>query len=285
MIRPVRYRELGDSCGHVMGAAWMRCVAPATGRYPTCRIRPRDPGWDAAPGVFLHGSQSSPSAEARPRSGFVLTWLSTASGGAERSIAELAAALHAKDHAVHVILWDMSGRPTGEPVAETHPFEMTRVDGLAGYRRVLVAALRSPAVTTLLSTHRTAAVDLSLARDSDVLIIPVLRALLLPHGHLRMVAPVSGDLVATAPHRMDWNLFASAGCWVGVSAAATASLLRAAPKPLPVATIDNGVRSECPPLRTPGQVQRLAVVARLEGWKRVDRVISAFLVRQPPIAS
>jgi len=76
---------------------------------------------------------------------------------------------------------------------------------------------------------------------------------------------------------MDWSLLSTADCRVGVSRAASASLAEHVSTRLRVQTIYNGVpiNGRGAPARN-GRVRRLAVVARAERWKRIDRVVSAF---------
>src|SRR5690606_350138 len=152
---------------------------------------------------------------------------------------------------------------------------VVRPTNAAAYRRALTEALRPGAV--LIGTHRTAAVDIEVARERGAVVLCVLRALLVPGGRLRLLDPGTGRLTPTPLGRLDWERLAGADCWVGVSAAATASLLRAAPLPVQVATIYNGIpRPERARVRPACAVRRLPVAARLEEWKNIDRVLAAF---------
>ncbi|MDA8370097.1 MAG: glycosyltransferase [Nocardiopsaceae bacterium] len=208
-----------------------------------------------------------------PPDRYVLTWVSTAPGGAERSVAELATTLCSGGHQVHVVLWDQAGR-TLSPALPL-PFDLTLVTDFAAYRQALDQAL-APGAMALISTHRTATVDIDAARPHGVVVLPVLRALLLDQGRLRMLDPATGHLRATPLPQVDWDAWARAHCWVGVSAAATRSLTHHAPRPIRALTIHNGVAADHLPFSTPGRVRRAAVVARLEEWKRIDRVIDAY---------
>lgn len=213
------------------------------------------------------------SRSAMPPNRYVLTWVSTAPGGAERSVAELATALCAQGHQVHVVLWDQAGR-TLTPALPL-PFHLTLVENFADYCEALDRAL-APGAMALISTHRTASVDIDAAHCHGVVALPVLRALLLGQGRLRMLDPVTGKLRATPLMEVDWDAWTTAHCWVGVSAAATRSLTHHAPRPVRALTIHNGVAADHLPLSTPGRIRRVAVVARLEEWKRIDRVIDAY---------
>lgn len=99
-----------------------------------------------------------------PPDRYVLTWVSTAPGGAERSVAELATALCAQGHQVHVVLWDQAGR-TLSP-ALSLPFQLSLVTDFTSYREALEQAL-APGAMALISTHRTASVDIAAARRHE----------------------------------------------------------------------------------------------------------------------
>jgi glycosyltransferase involved in cell wall biosynthesis len=213
------------------------------------------------------------SRSAMPPDRYVLTWVSTALGGAERSVAELATTLSARGHQVHVVLWDQAGRTL--PPALPLPFELSLVDTFDAYREALRRAL-TPGAMALIGTHRTATVDIGVAVERGVVVLPVLRALLLDEGRLRMLDAATGTLRAMALPEVEWGQWARAHCWVGVSAAATRSLIRRAPSPLRALTIHNGVAADHLPLSRPGCLRHFAVVARMEEWKRVDRVIDAY---------
>lgn len=201
------------------------------------------------------GGSDEPQHDAPDR--YVLTWVSTAPGGAERSVAELAATLSARGHQVHVVLWDQAGR-TLSP-APPLPFQLTLVENFDAYRQALGQAL-APGAMALISTHRTATVDIAAAHRHGVVALPVLRALLLGEGRLRMLDAATGHLRAMAPCEVDWDQWARAHCWAGVSAAATRSLTHQAPHPIRTVTIHNGVAADHLPISTPDRIRRLAVV-------------------------
>ncbi|MBV9139747.1 MAG: glycosyltransferase family 4 protein [Pseudonocardiales bacterium] len=202
----------------------------------------------------------------------VLTWLSTATGGAERSVVELAQALAGQGWKVAVVWWDTTNG-TQLPIVGGG-VDLHRVTRWPAYRAVLAEVLaRTP--TVVITTHRTAGLDIPLARACGACVIAVLRAVLVPDGRLRMVDPTSGALVGRRPADVEGSVWAGADCWVGVSATATRSLEQVVPWSVCRVTIYNGVPLEAPPLRPRGTTVRAGVVARLELWKRLDRILAA----------
>ena len=171
---------------------------------------------------------------------FVLTWLSTAAGGAERSVAELASALADSGHEVVLVWWDATG--TDAATVVDRRVIVRRVADLTCYRATLRAALDSSIASVMIGTHRTMHVDVVMARCHAVPVIVVVRALLLTTGRLRILNDMSGQLSGCTPDEMNWNLLAATDCWVGVSAAATQCLLAHAPQGARVEQIYNGVR-------------------------------------------
>lgn len=206
---------------------------------------------------------------------FVLTWLSTAAGGAERSVGELAGSLAAAGHQVTLVWWDATGTDGSTPADQR--VTVYRVANLPGYRAAVRTAVGSGVGSVMIGTHRTMLVDVAIAQHYDVPVIVVVRALLLAEGRLRILDGTSGQLEARTPHELNWEVLAEADCWVGVSTAATRCLLDRAPGGIRVKRIYNGVpigaRS---PLRTPHRVRHIGVAARAEPWKRLDRLFTGF---------
>jgi glycosyltransferase involved in cell wall biosynthesis len=205
---------------------------------------------------------------------FVLTWLSTAAGGAERSVAELTSALASSGHEVMLVWWDATG--TESDTLLDQGVAVYRVADLLSYRAALQAALGSGTESVVIGTHRTMLVDVAMAQRHTAPIIVVVRALLLAEGRLRILDEVSGQLIGRTPHELNWNVLAAADCWVGVSTAATRCLLAHVPQGVRVERIYNGVpvSAQWTP-RTPGRVRRIGIAARAEPWKRIDRLFPA----------
>lgn len=206
---------------------------------------------------------------------FVLTWLSTAAGGAERSVGELAGALARFGNEVTLVWWDATGNGLNTLVDPR--VAVRRVADLPGYRAALRTALCSGTGSVVIGTHRTMLVDVLLARRHGTPVIIVVRALLLAEGRPRILDEVSGQLVGRTPQELDWDVLAEADCWVGVSAAATRCLLAHAPRGIRVEWIYNGVSIDAPrPPQRPRRVRHVGVAARAEPWKRIDRLFTAF---------
>jgi glycosyltransferase involved in cell wall biosynthesis len=206
---------------------------------------------------------------------FVLTWLSTAAGGAERSVGELAVALAADGHEVVLVWWDTTSADTN--TLDDHQVTVCQVADLPGYRAAMGRALHTAAGAVVISTHRTMLVDVAMAQWHAVPIVVVVRALLLAEGRLRILDEVSGQLGGHTPHELNWDVLAAADCWVGVSTAATRCLLAHAPQGIRVERIYNGVPVNTQGLpQLPRRVRHIGVVARAEPWKRIDRLFTAF---------
>lgn len=207
---------------------------------------------------------------------FVLTWLSTATGGAERSVGELASALAATGHEVALVWWDANG--TDASTLADQRVAVHRVADLPSYRAAMRATLCPSVGSVVIATHRTMLVDVPMAQSHAVPVIVVMRGLLLDDGRLRILDGVTGQLVGRATHELNWDVLAEADCWVGVSVAATRCLLAHAPKGVRAELIYNGVPVHNIQLlpRIPRRVQRIGVAARAEPWKRLDRIFTAF---------
>lgn len=205
----------------------------------------------------------------------VLTWLTTASGGAERSTLELARGLRELlGVEVAVVWWDNGGALRPDPQG----VRMRQVADHDAYERALVTELgMDPAGTVLIGAHRTAMVDIALAEYFAVPVISVLRGILVADQGLRTVDPRERRLVPRLPGELDWDILSRAGCWVGVSGAATRSIRELSPRPVNAVTIHNAVRLGLyRKVRKPPLPRRFSVVARTEPWKLIDRVIHAF---------
>jgi glycosyltransferase involved in cell wall biosynthesis len=204
---------------------------------------------------------------------FVFTWLSTAVGGAERSVVDLAHALAVQGHEVAVLWWDTT-RGTDLPAA-SGGVDLRRVTTWTAYRSKLNDLLATkPSV--LITTHRTAAVDIAAGHAGGACVIAVLRAILVPDGRLRTVDPATGMLVGRCLAGLDQPMPGQADCWVGVSAAAAASLDLVLPPAACRMTIYNGVPLDAPAIQPRARTVRFGVVARLVMWKRLDRIIAGF---------
>src|SRR5262245_51555697 len=94
----------------------------------------------------------------------VLTWLTTAEGGAERSTLELAHGLKRLMGIDVVILWWSYDADSNAPTTRLG-VRLHHVTNMAAYVSALTAELaRDPRSTVLIGTHRTALVDVQIAR-------------------------------------------------------------------------------------------------------------------------
>ncbi|MEO3854430.1 glycosyltransferase family 4 protein [Acrocarpospora sp. B8E8] len=210
----------------------------------------------------------------------VLTWLSTAYGGAEMLMPEIAEQLALLGAQVSVVWWRLGG-PSYLGSAER--VQLHEATTASGYRAALAAAIGNNAAgTVVISNHRTVPVDLDQAQNVPVL--AVAHAILQKGEPLRLVDPGSGELVGQAPEHWPWHLLERAACWVGISAASADSVRAVGPPGLPVTVIHNGVAV---PERTParaerGQLLRVAAVGRPVAWKRLEDIVAA--VAHPMLA-
>ena len=205
----------------------------------------------------------------------VLTWVTTARGGAEKSVPELAAHLARMGAAVDLVWW----RKNGPPPNSSFPVRVHEVSDWTGYREALAQAAkpwaghRNPVI---LSNHRTAAADVRLAPHAAV--VPVLRHVLEPEQVLRVIDPETGLLVSSTFAALPWDTLARVPVWVGISAASALSVRRCAPAGTEVIAIPNGVAVPArPPAAIRPRTDRLlvATVARTVPWKRLDHLIRA----------
>lgn len=202
----------------------------------------------------------------------VLTWLSTAQGGAEKSIAELADALASQGVPTHLIWWPATVEAPAAPVL--NEAKVTGVADWDGYRRTVTGLAANQAGTVVISSHRTAAADIVICGTTPVL--SVLRGAVPPGRPLRVIAPGTGRIELLLPEQMPGGLLGKAR-WIGISEAASASA-RLFPGVKEARTVYNGVPlPPAAPPRTPPTpgILRVAVIARTVPWKRVEDVIYA----------
>lgn len=211
----------------------------------------------------------------------VLTWLATARGGAERSVRDLAnAAARMTGLPVDVVWWDY-GDAYGPGAHEIEPgVSWHAVDNTLAYAQTLRDVIAAdPRHTVVIGNHRTATTDVAVCDPVGVPVLVVMRALLVAEGQLRFIKRAHDpDLTPCKPADIDWRALSSAACWIGISRASAESVRRYAPPAVPVRTICNGLRLPHLPLwsKTRDSKRRLVVVSRIERWKRIDRVLSAY---------
>ncbi|MEW2001116.1 glycosyltransferase family 4 protein [Streptomyces coelicoflavus] len=204
----------------------------------------------------------------------VFTWVTTARGGAENSVTELAGNLARLVPSVDVVWWRQGG-PSAGSCAPAHVHEVT---DWHGYQQALTRVC-SPAddrPVVVISSHRTAAADVLLAPCARV--IPVVRHVVNADQVLRVISPTDGAMVERTIGTLPWEVLGSVPVWVGISHASSAALRRHAPHARYVSTIHNGVTipAEAPVRRRPDTGRLLiASVARTVPWKRVDHLVRA----------
>jgi glycosyltransferase involved in cell wall biosynthesis len=204
----------------------------------------------------------------------VLTWVTTARGGAENSVIELAGNLARLVPTVDVVWWRQGGPTAGHCV----PARVHEVTGWADYQQTL-SRLCAPAddrPVVVISNHRTAAADVVTAPYARV--IPVIRHVVNADQVLRVIDPYDGFMVERTIGRLRWELLASVPVWVGISDASSAALRTHAPQARFVTTIHNGVTipATVPAHNRPATGRLLvASVARTVPWKRVDQLVRA----------
>jgi glycosyltransferase involved in cell wall biosynthesis len=237
--------------------------------------RPDADGVESGPREPKRATIPPPKTEAAPIpviSTVVLTWLSTALGGAEKSVAELAEALALQGVRVRLVWWRATPEaaeapaPAGVEVQETRTWD--------GYRSAINAIAANRQSTVVISSHRTCAADVILAGWTPV--VSVLRGIAHPDRILRVLDPGTGRIEPVHPGQMPSHLLAQA-TWVGISDASSASA-KCLPGVTRATTIYNGVALPDVPLdrteKVPGQL-RVAVIARTVPWKRIDDLVYA----------
>jgi len=208
----------------------------------------------------------------------ILTWITTAQGGAEQSVPELATQLARLGVSVHVVWWRMGGPNYPGPGR----LNVTRVDDFEAYRAAL-NYLTTEEGTVVISSHRTAAVDVQISNSAPVL--ATLRCIIDPARSLRVVDPASGELVERRHQDWPWHILSGVTSWVGISGAAADAARHAFPPGTPVVAIPDGIAiPEVVPQasRTDPTPFRIAAVARTVAWKRVDALVRA--VADPRLA-
>lgn len=210
----------------------------------------------------------------------VLTWLATARGGAEGSVRDLAnATARITGLPVDVVWWDY-GDAYGPGTREIEPgVSWHAVDNAVSYAQTLRDVIAvDPRHTVVIGNHRTATTDVAVCDPAGVPVLVVMRALLVTDGHLRFIKRAHDpDLTPCSPADIDWRALSSAACWIGISRASAESVRRYAPPAVRVQTIRNGLRLPHLPLpKTRDSKRRLVVVSRMERWKRIDYVLSAY---------
>lgn len=216
----------------------------------------------------------------------VLTWLATSDGGAERSVPQLAAEISRQSGIQSdVVTLDWSnavegGRDDGK-----------RVTTAAAYRERLAGLLaRDPTGTVLISNHRTAAVDLTVADTFSVPALAVLRGIAVPGKRVRTLDPGTMTLVKTGWTDLGRQT-TGVHRWVGISRAGSRSLCAADPSFGDVAVVYNGVGIPETWRHTDGAARattpNFLVAARAERWKQLDLALRAFALihREVPAAT
>jgi glycosyltransferase involved in cell wall biosynthesis len=206
----------------------------------------------------------------------VLTWLSTAPGGAERSVLGLAAGLRQLGTAAEIVWWSYGPDRASPRFPPCVP--VTEVRHADEYQAALAAALDGAARdTVIVSAHRTAAIDIAAGRIRGVPVAAVMRALLADGCQMRYIAG-AGDsaLSLREPAELDWDGLA-ADAWIGISRASSNSVRKHARPGQRIETIYNGVGPGAgEPDLTPRVPRCFLLAGRLEQWKEPDRVLRAF---------
>ncbi|MFD8449839.1 glycosyltransferase family 4 protein [Streptomyces coelicoflavus] len=204
----------------------------------------------------------------------VLTWVTTARGGAENSVVELADNLSRLVPSVEVVWWRRGGPAAGR----CSPARVHEVSDWGSYQQAFVRACAPsdgrPVV--VISNHRTAAADVALAPHARV--IPVIRHVVNADQVLRVIDPGTGSMVGRTVGDLPWDLLSSVPVWVGISHASSAAFRVHAPRARYVSTIHNGVAI---PVTVPDGTRPatgrllIASVARTVPWKRTDHLVRA----------
>ncbi|MEH0609073.1 glycosyltransferase family 4 protein [Streptomyces scabiei] len=204
----------------------------------------------------------------------VLTWVTTARGGAEHSVIELAGNLARMVPDVDVLWWRQGG-PAAGICAPARVHEVTNwQEYQQAFTRICQPADGRPVV--VISSHRTAAADVVLGPHTRI--IPVVRHVVNAEQVLRVIDPDQGVMVKRTIGDLPWELLTAVPVWVGISHASSAALRQHAPKARYVSTIHNGVAipAEIPERTRPGTGRLLvAAVARTVPWKRTEHLVRA----------
>ncbi len=204
----------------------------------------------------------------------VMTWVTTARGGAENSVIELAENLARLGPSVDVVWWRRGG-PAASPGTAARVHEVTDWNG---YRQALtrVCGPGDDRPVVVISSHRTVAADVLLAPHARV--IPVVRHVVNADQVLRVINPHDGAMVERTIGDLPWELLSGVPVWVGISHASSAALRQHVPQARYVSTIHNGVVIPATvPARARPETGRLLIasVARTVPWKRMDHLVRA----------
>ncbi|MEA2224142.1 MAG: hypothetical protein QOH83_2518 [Solirubrobacteraceae bacterium] len=211
---------------------------------------------------------------ARPR--ILFTWLSTARGGADQTLADLANAfVTSTSYLAEGVWWRFSTAAPGPPDGTNVRWHL--VTGPSAYMRSLAhLTTASPAPTAVLSSHRTVAADLSIAVPRGIPVVAVVRGILVPGLPVRTVSADAGVFRSLPPEDWNWDRLALAR-WVGISAASAASIRPFLRTGQTVVAIPNGVDFSALPAVDNDTVARVFVtLSRIVSWKRLDVVLEAW---------
>jgi glycosyltransferase involved in cell wall biosynthesis len=210
----------------------------------------------------------------------VLSWLATAPGGGEKSVALLAQHLSQYSGvAVEVVWWAFDGATKPE-IAEGADIRTRCVSDISGYTDALRSALSGQAgETVLISSQRTVQVDVGIAGVGGVPVLSVLRGLFLEEHSLRYLVSVADPQLAPLfPWELDWEVLRGVDAWIGISRTSSESIRAFAGAGTRVETIYNGVE---PPRRAvdagPRRVRKFVIVSRAVGWKRLPMLFDGFV--------
>jgi L-malate glycosyltransferase len=211
----------------------------------------------------------------------VFTWLSTGPGGAEESSRLLASAIAERyELEVCLICWKHFDGPAPiRPVSDkVRYFEC---HSRAAYLHTLSQCLAGcPADTVLFSNHRSARLDLALARRQQAKCGIIFRMLIRPEESIRLVPAETGpDLKYLAWRELDWPFLAGAEAFIGVSQAVVQSLKQFLPESDKLQPIYNIVPDDwfgAAPLKEHAPPRRFLIASRLVAWKSLSTALDAF---------
>jgi glycosyltransferase involved in cell wall biosynthesis len=214
------------------------------------------------------------SAPSRP---VMVTWCATARGGAERSTAQLCAALEAlKVPAVTLLFLSAeSGHMPLENLGSTNVIECRNG---SDYARCFHAVIKRFPDTIVLSSHRTYRVDVPAATQAGATAAVIFRGLVVDDLAFRTLDPNSLALEFQFGRDLDRAALSRAAALIGISEAAAESLAPFAGL-APVTVLLNRIDQLC--LNVPVPLQsgiggRFVAAGRFVNWKRFDRVIEGF---------
>jgi glycosyltransferase involved in cell wall biosynthesis len=208
----------------------------------------------------------------------VVTWLATASGGAERSSIQLCRTIRQRYQIdVTLVLWHFGGVIDLAPDVGSESDHVVQCYNADEYRDSVTAALAASSSTVLFSNHRTFAIDLQLAKQHGVPSAVIFRQTPMKNEAMRTLpTATSSDLVYSQGDQLDWEVLQGAAVLVGVSDFGARGLARFANHSR-IVRIFNGVQQPGTSVAvTPRAVRRFLIVARLIDWKTIDFGIEAF---------